>query len=264
LSRLSRPAQTNRIVASRLLPSLPRCGKVLNASPARFDSTSAANYELFKKQMDDANKDALKVRDEGVVGQFGWVPFYGMVGVIALSKEIVVCGTEFMLASAFGVWAFCAYIGVGEIATKSMTEMLADQKTMFDRVSDYQIEKMKVYKAKTQVDVDAVPVLKEMLAQQREVQKAYITAQNIEQRHALRQAIVDKLSQIKVREDAEASLERSRLVDAAVAGVYNAFETDEGPLKEAALANAISLLGTDGMTTLEADPVKKLFVKAFN
>lgn len=256
-SRFARPISSNsRLISNRLLPALS-CGSV------RFNSTSAANYEIFKKQMDETNAIALKNRDEGVIGRFGWVPFWGMLGTIALSKEIVVVNTEFMLFCCFSSWAWVVYIGAGEMVTSALTQSLADQKTLFDKVTDWQVEKMKVYKAKTQVNVDTVPVLKEMLKQQREVEKHYLEAQNLEQRHIVRQAILDKLNQIKVREDAEAAKERTELIDLAVANVYKAFETDEGPLQVEALTNAISLLGTDGSTTLEADPVKKLFVKQF-
>lgn len=255
-SRIARP------ISNKVLPALPSCVKVLNLGSVRFDSTSTGNYDYFKKNMDDANVAALKVRDEGVVGQFGWAPFWGMVGVIAVSKEIVVVDTPFMLAVCFGAWSFSAYVFAGETVTAGLTRMLADNKTMFDRVTEWQVEKMRVYKAKTQVEVDTVPVLQTMLEQQRVVEKNYLAAQNLEQRHALRQAILDKLKQIKVREDAESALERTLLIDAAVANVLKAFETD-GTLQKSALDCAIALLGTDGMTTLEADPVKKLFVKQF-
>jgi len=263
-NRLIRPSHTSRVLTRKLLPTLPSCNKVLNLGSVRFDSTTTANYEYFKKHMDDTNTAALKARDNGPVGQFGWLPFYGMLGVIAISKELVVCGTEFMLACSFGAWAFIAYVGLGHMATDTMTQALADHKTLFDKVTNWQVEKMRVYKAKTQVEVDTVPVLKEMLIQQRETEKAYLTAQNLEQRHALRQAILDKLNQIKVREDAEAALERSLFIDAAVAKVYKAFETDTGPLQNEAIVNAISILGTDGSTKLANDPVKKQFVKAFS
>jgi len=255
-SRIARPVSKN-------VSALPSCIKVLNLGSVRFDSTSAANLEYFKNQIDEANTKALKARDEGVIGQFGWIPFWGMVGVIAISKEIVVADPALMLAACFGTWSFSAYVLAGESLTSGITQLLADNKTMFDKATDYQIEKMRVYKAKTQVEVDTVPVLQEMLKQQRAVEKNFLAAQNLEQRHALRQAILDKLNQIKVREDAEAALERSLLIDKAVANVYKAFETDDGSLQESSLDCAIALLGTDGMTTLEADPVKKLFVKEF-
>lgn len=257
-SRIARPVTSNKV-----LPTLPRCVKVFNLGSVRFDSTQAANHAYFQKHMDDANVAALKARDEGIIGQFGWIPFWGMVGVIAISKELVVVDTAFMLATCFGTWAFSAYVLGGEAVTSGITNMLADNKTMYDKVTDWQVEKMRVYKAKTQVEVDTVPVLEEMLQQQRAVEKSYLAAQNLEQRHALRQAILDKLNQIKVREDAEAALERTILIDSAVANVLKAFETDSGPLQESALDCAIALLGTDGMTALEDDPVKKLFVKEF-
>lgn len=259
-SRLARPINSH---GARLIPAVPSCAKVLNRGSVRFDSTATANYEFFKKDMEEKNAAALKRRDEGIIGQFGWLPFYGMLGTIFLSKELIVVETEFMLFSAFGAWAFVAYVGLGETLTSTVTQHLADQKTMFDKATDWQVAKMRVYKAKTQVEVDTVPVLKEMLATQRKVEAEYLTATNLEQRHALRQAILDKLNQIKVREDAAAALERSQLINAAVANVYAAFEEDDGPLKEESLDLAISLLGTDGSTTLDNDPVKKLFVKQF-
>jgi len=143
------------------------------------------------------------------------------------------------------------------------TDVLAENKTKFDDLFDWNIANLRVYKTKTEVEVDTVSVLENLLKQQREVEKMYIAAQNLEQRHEFQQAIIDKLTQIKIKEDAEAALERSQLIDTAVANVYKSFTEDTGPLREAALVNAISLLGTDGSTTLEDDPVKKLFVKEF-
>jgi len=258
LSRLvHRPANLNLL--NKVIPSLPSYRKVLNHGQIRFASSSSLEY--FEKIENDANADAIKLRNEGPVGQFGWIPFYGMVGVIAISKELVVCGTEFMLAFAFGSWVFISYVGFGEMISKSVTEGLADRKDMFDKISDYHIEKLRVHKAKTQVGIETVPILEEMLKQQRSVEKAYLAAQNFEQRHALQKAFLAKLNQIKVLEDAEAALERSLLIDKAVENVYNAFVTDKGPLGVEALETAISLLGTDGSTRLENDPVKKLFLK---
>jgi len=262
-SRLARSISKKRLLSSRFLPSLSSSQRIFNSGSIRFDSTLTKNYDFFKKEMDDAHAKSLKARDESVVGQYGWVPFYGMIGVIFLSKEIVVVGTEFMLFSAFLSFFATSYILLGETVTKMSTEILAENKTKFDHLFDWSIANLRVYKAKTEVEVDTVSVLENMLKQQREVEKMYIAAQNLQQRHEFQQAIIDKLTQIKIKEDAEAALERSQLIDTAVANVYKSFTEDTGPLREAALVNAISLLGTDGSTTLEEDPVKKLFVKEF-
>jgi len=100
-SRLARPISKKRLLTSRFLPSLSSSNRIFNCGSIRFDSTLTKNYDFFKNEMDDAHAKALKLRDEGIIGQYGWVPFYGMIGVIFLSKEIVVVGTEFMLFSAF-------------------------------------------------------------------------------------------------------------------------------------------------------------------
>jgi len=261
-SRLARPINTH---GARLIPALPSCGKVLNLGSVRFESirTRADNYEHFDKVAEEMNQAALKRRDEGVVGQFGWLPFYGMLGTILISKELVVLQTEFMLATAFGAWAFVAYITLGESVNNYLTGILADNKTRYDHIAAWHLAKLRVYKAKTQIEAETGSVLEEMLSSQRKVEAEYLNATNLEQRHALRQAVLDKLNQIKVREDAAAALERTQLINSAVANVYSTFEEDDGPLREEALELAISLLGTDGSTSLEDDPVKKLFVKQF-
>lgn len=262
LSRVGRPICANGIFAKKLIPSLAST-QFLNRGSIRFESNAAKNLKIFEKIETDANEKALQLRDSSPVGQFGWLPFYGMVGTIMLSKELLLINAEFTLAAAYGAMFTALYIGLGETANKFITNFLADEKTKFDDLRDWQIEKMRVYKAKTQLPVDTVPVLQEMLKQQRDVNKNYLAAQNLEQRVALRQAFVDKLMQIKVQEDAAAAAERAALVTAAVDNVYAAFEEDKGPLREAALVNAISLLGTDGSSNLADDPVKKLFVKEF-
>jgi len=261
-NRLARPliqSNANSILINKLVPSLPRYFKNLDGGHAQF--ATKASLEYFQRFEDEANKAALKVRDESPVGQFGWLPFWGFVSTILISKELVPGGPEFMLLTTFGVTVFLVYAGLSENFAAAVREELAEKKDMFDRATDYHIERMRVYKAQTQIGVDSVPVLEQMLQQQREVQRSFIAAQNLEERHALQKAFLEKLTAIKTREDAEAALARSMLIDEAVKNVIAAFAEDEGPLRSEALLNAISLMGTDGSTTLEQDPVKKLFVK---
>lgn len=189
------------------------------------------------------------------------VPAAMLVGIPAISNEVIVLNEELQLTAVFGLFCATMYTQVGGMLSKSLDDYSKEIEDKFATVDENMLVTLKsAQKANKDLldlegDVKSIFELKDSLA------TVKAETLNNEEKHKFRDEIVRKLDSLAALEDSAVSAIKSRTVEKVKADVINTFKTDEAS-KEAALAAAIAVLGQGDGAKMGKDVVGDVFKKA--
>lgn len=191
----------------------------------------------------------------GVIDQYGAIPFFGLLATALISKEVLIFNEEVLLAMNTAAVAVTAYVGVGDKLDKIFdAERTADNNRYHDSFNAV-VEQIELYKSIEAKKLEKVQVIKDLCAESKEVNAAYLKYLDIKVRHEARQAMLTKLAAIKTKEAQEEAQEYQELIDLAIDGVYEAYEDEaNAALRNASLEFAIKNIGA--VTESSEDPVR--------
>lgn len=208
-----------------------------------------------------------KPADEGVVSKLGlndWkfaLPIAMLVGIPAISNEVLVLSEELQLTACFVLFCSTMYTQLGGMLSKSLDEYSQDIEKKFKDVDDSMLVSLKsAQRANTELlglenDVKSVFELKDNLA------TVKAETLNHEESHKFRDEIVRKLDTLAALEDSAVTALRSRMISKVKSDVVNQFKTDNTS-KEAALSAAIAVLAAGDKAKMGKDVVGEAYKSA--
>lgn len=225
---------------------------------------------------DDSNEEKIELTkvlggksaaDEGLVAKLGlndWkfaLPVAMLVGIPAISNEVIVLSEELQLTACFILFCSTMYTQVGGMLSKSLDEYSEDLEKKFKEVDESMLVSLKAsQKANSDLlglesDVKSVFELKDNLA------AVKADTLNKEEAHKFRDEIVRKLDTLVALEDSAVSALRTRMIEKVKADVVNQFKSD-GASKEAALSAAIAVLAAGEKGKMGKDVVGEAYKSA--
>jgi len=240
--------------------------RISRASRAAKPFTQSMRYQRSfhnssQVQSVAASATAVKQEEEekGLIETYGYVPFFGLAAAAIVGKEAFILNEEFMLAINTCGFVFTAYVAVGDGFAKMVEDSNKTTAEKYHKGVDAVVTAMDTYKTTIQRKFDEVDVMKEFIEEQHQAAVNMVNFSNAKIRHAAYGEMVQKLSSIKSREDAQASAEFAALVDSTVASVRDAYSgSNAAKLKTEALTYAMDNIGK----TPAQDPVSKMFIKS--
>jgi len=228
-----------------------------------------ADEEGHEEKITDMKKIlGVESKEEvGMISKLGlddWkfaIPAAMLVGIPAISNELIVLNEELQLTAVFGLFCATMYTQVGGMLSKSLDEYSKEIEDKFTNVDENMLVTLKsAQKANKDLldlegDVKSIFELKDNLA------TVKAETLNNEEKHKFRDEIVRKLDSLAAVEDSAVSAMKSRTVEKVKADVINTFKTDEAT-KEAALAAAIAVIGQGDGAKMGKDVVGDVFKAA--
>lgn len=202
---------------------------------------------------------------KAIIDKYGAVSFWGMLGAILVTKEIYVIDAETLLACQILSVAGTFYVLTGDSVNKWSEDEDKAVTKKFHEANDFMLDMFKNYKD-TQVSIQDKPaVCADYLTEFKEAITENAAYKTVLPKHAARASVLAALESIANKEQAAASEAWKNTVSSIVANVETAFEAENPKLETEMLDLAVASLGfTKPSTSVENDPVKRMFVDEFN
>jgi len=233
-------------------PSLQDAAKTPAATPAAASSTPAVAAP------------APSSFSEIVERYGGWYPFLGLAGVIAISKEFLILNEELLLASNFAFVVGSLYFTMGDTVMKAAEDQAAEIHKKMDEISDLQIDALQTAVQAHELNIEQVAVLKSLKQQYNQLATDLNKARALKVRHAARDAMMKRLTDIRSREASERASFRQVVGEKATAYVRREFASAPAATKASLIDFAIEVVeGKKDRIEPKADPIRKMYVEYF-
>lgn len=210
-----------------------------------------------------------ETEEKGLLAKLGlddWkfaLPAGMLVGIPALSNEVIVLDAEMQLSACFILFLSTMYTQVGPMLSK----------TLDDYSKDVQNELKNLDKAFQSQITTAINANEQALSLGEDFKQLYALTDSLattqaevlnrQEEHKYREAIVKKLDSLYALEEAASSAIRARTINAVKADVVETFKADK-KAKETALEQAIAVLSAGANAKLGKDVVGEVFASSLN
>lgn len=212
--------------------------------------------------------DILEVKEEkGLIGKLGlddWkfaIPVGMLVGIPALSNEMIILDAEMQLTACFVLFCSTMYTQVGGMIGKSLdersTEIFKELNTLDANVKSQLTGAI----ASNEMALTMADDLKERFELIDNLAETQAQVLNYKEEHKFRDAIVKKLDSLSALEEATATAMRARTIAAVKADVVDLF-TNDRKAKDNALDQAIKVLSAGAKGKMGKDVVGDAFSAA--
>lgn len=189
------------------------------------------------------------------------LPFALLLGIPAVSNEVLVIDAEMQLSACFILFCSTMYTQVGPMLSKSLDEYgnnIYNEVKVVDEALHSQI--------KNAIEADELALTLEedfkqyfSLTDQLAVVQADVL--NRTEQHKYRESIVKKLDSLYALEESAAAAIRARMITTVKADVISTFKSDK-KVKESALDQAIAVLSAGAGAKMGKDIVGEAFTKS--
>lgn len=213
--------------------------------------------------------DKKEEEEKGLLAKLGlddWkfaLPVGMLVGIPALSNEVIVLDAEMQLSACFILFLSTMYTQVGPMLSKTLDDYSKDVQNELKNLD-------KAFQSQITTAIDAneqALSLGEDFKQLYSLTDSLATTQaevlNRQEEHKYREAIVKKLDSLYALEEAAGSAIRARTINAVKADVVETFKSDK-KAKETALEQAIAVLSGGANAKLGKDVVGEVFASSLN
>lgn len=191
----------------------------------------------------------------GILDQYGYIPFIGLLGTALVSKEVFIIDEAFLLALNTITVCTVTYIGFGRELDAYCEATRTKDNERYHDVFNAVLEQVNLYKSIEAKKLEKVGVIKDLCKQSREVNANYLKFLDVKQKHDARAAMISKLQAIKKREAQEDALEYQEMISDALQTVRDSYtDSSNTALHQASLEFAIKSIGD--VKEPETDPVK--------
>lgn len=197
-----------------------------------------------------------------IIGKYGLVPFIGLVGATALSKEVMLLDAEFLGMLEFTAFVAIFYTAFGDKITQTMAANAKAGEDAMDNKWAFDVAWLENYKKQMQWQIDVLELREQQATDYASAMEDFAVAQNFEVQHKARAAVHAKLTAILSSEAAAAAAENDIATAQLIERVHARFgvEGDSKLIKES-LDLAISMIGAPRTTSTKDDPVKRVFLE---
>ncbi len=205
-----------------------------------------------------------KKEDQGLLAKWGlndWkfaIPVGMLVGIPALSNEVIILDAEMQLSACFILFCSTMYTQVGPMLSKTLDEYsnnVHNELKSLDKAVQSQIRNS--INANEQA-LSLTEDFKQLYSLTDSLATTQADVLNKQEEHKYREAIVKKLDSLYALEEAASSAIRQRTVNAVKADVISTFTNDK-KAKEDALNQAIAVLSAGAGAKLGKDVVGEVF-----
>jgi len=205
--------------------------------------------------------------EKGMISKLGlddWkfaIPAAMLVGIPAISNEVIVLSEELQLTAVFILFCSTMYTQAGGMLSKSLSDYSKEIEDKFKAVDESMMVSLKgAQSANKQLldlegDVKSVFELKDSLA------KVKAETLNKEEQFKFREEVVRKLDSLAALEDSAVHALKTRMLTKVKADVVETFKKDQ-KAKDAALAAAMAVLQGGANAKMGKDVVGEEFSKA--
>lgn len=205
--------------------------------------------------------------EKGMLSKFGlddWkfaVPAAMLVGIPAITNEVIVLSEELQLTAVFILFCSTMYTQLGGMLSKSLDDYSKEIEDKFKAVDESMLSTLKNAQAANKQlldlegDVKSVYELKDSLA------KVKAETLNKEEQFKFREEIVRKLDSLAALEDTAVGALQSRMLTKVKSDVVETFKKDQ-KAKDAALAAAVAVLQGGEKAKMGKDVVGEVFAKS--
>jgi hypothetical protein len=186
------------------------------------------------------------------------IPVGMLVGIPALSNEIIVLDAEMQLTACFVLFCSTMYTQVGPMIAKSLDSYgkeVADELKDLDKAFQSQI---KTAISANEQALSLSEDFKQLYALSDSLSTTQAQVLNNQEEHKYREAIVKKLDSLYALEESASSAIRNRTLNAVKADVLDTFTNDK-KIKEDALNQAIAVLSAGAGAKIGKDVVGDVF-----
>jgi len=191
----------------------------------------------------------------GVIDQYGYIPFVGLLATALVSKEVFIIDEAFLLAMNTITVGTVAYIGLGSSVNDFFQGERDKEHRRYHDVFNAVLEQVNLYKSIESKKLEKVGVIRDLCTESRKINGEYLTFLDIKQKHEARSAMITKLESIKKREAGEEAAEYQALVTEAIEDVRDSYlEVENSELRQSSLEFAIRNIGD--IKDAQNDPVR--------
>lgn len=200
-----------------------------------------------------------KTAMEGVLEQYGLMPFLGLGAAALISKEVFVVNEEFLLAVDVCAFVFTAYTVGGDTFNKMVADSNTARKEKFDSAFDAAIAAVETYKTSQSLLSKEVDVMKEYAKEHQEACESHARFLTLKPQHDARAEVLAKLESIAAREASEESTFHKELVEDTIWNVTAEIEESQG-IRDEIFASALAQLGSGSPLAEDKDVIKRLIM----
>merc|ERR1711871_875545 len=185
--------------------------------------------------------------EKGMISKLGlddWkfaIPAAMLVGIPAISNEVIVLSEELQLTAVFILFCSTMYTQAGGMLSKGLDDYSKEIEDKFKAVDDNMLVSLKSAQTANKQLADLEGDVKSMFELKDSLASVKAETLNKEQQHKFREEIVRKLDALVALEDTAVNALRARMVDKVKADVVATFQKD-AKAKEAALVAAMAVL----------------------
>lgn len=279
LSRLScttRPAvAASRVflfkptATSTIAPTSAALRKSIHTTPITQQAAVAASpQDVDKEAESDYAKmiayQALQPPDtfSEIVTKYGVIPFTALAVGSMISKEVILVDAELLGAAMTSIFIGAVYVGLGDTVGNAIKANGERYMARYNGLYDVDYAWLKRYKAQMQWQIDVLALREQQAADYEDIMARVAVAETLLVQHKARDAVMQKLTKIKLEEDTKATNERELMMKDLVARVSSKFgpKGDKKNNKDF-LDLAISMIGAPRPTSAKDDAVKRVFKK---
>lgn len=189
------------------------------------------------------------------------IPAAMLVGIPAISNEVIVLSEELQLTAVFILFCSTMYTQAGGMLSKGLDDYSKEIEDKFKAVDDNMLVSLKSAQTANKQLADLEGDVKSMFELKDSLASVKAETLNKEEQLKFREEIVRKLDALVALEDTAVNALRARMVDKVKADVVATFQKDT-KAKEAALAAAVAVLQGGAKGKMGKDVVGEIFSKS--